>query len=299
MPEYDLTTAEGHPDHGPVVIGDRPCTSCGYNLSGLPVSGVCPECGQPVQRSLLGELLQFASPSYVKQVDSGLWIILAAIIAYVLLIVLRVTLIAAFINGKNAAGFTGASVEILTQGLSLLPSVLFILGYWKYTTPDPGFTGREKPNSARMVARIAACVQPAAKLGVVVAQLLGASTPRVGSFGANLVDLAAGIFHLADLAAYATLFFAIILYTRWIAFRVPDSDIIKETRSYIWLIPVLSTVGMILCGLGPLIALILYFNLLVAVRRRTQQALRFQELAAEVARFRAIPPPQPRFDAPP
>lgn len=35
-----------------IITYDRHCGQCGYNLRGLPVDGVCPECGYPIPRSL-------------------------------------------------------------------------------------------------------------------------------------------------------------------------------------------------------------------------------------------------------
>src|SRR4051794_20030737 len=37
----------------PVVVpSDVPCLKCGYNLRGLAASGLCPECAEPIARSL-------------------------------------------------------------------------------------------------------------------------------------------------------------------------------------------------------------------------------------------------------
>lgn len=36
-----------------VLSGELPCWVCAYNLSGLSVTGVCPECGTPVRTTLL------------------------------------------------------------------------------------------------------------------------------------------------------------------------------------------------------------------------------------------------------
>lgn len=50
----------GPPDHAPrtlagspMLSGDLPCLRCRYNLSGLSVRSVCPECGLPVRVTIL------------------------------------------------------------------------------------------------------------------------------------------------------------------------------------------------------------------------------------------------------
>jgi uncharacterized repeat protein (TIGR04138 family) len=35
-----------------IISCDLPCVACGYNLRTLPIEGLCPECGQPVLKTL-------------------------------------------------------------------------------------------------------------------------------------------------------------------------------------------------------------------------------------------------------
>ncbi|HED54423.1 MAG TPA: hypothetical protein ENJ00_09540 [Phycisphaerales bacterium] len=41
------------PDLGLVLSGELPCISCRYDLSGISITGMCPECGTPVRATLL------------------------------------------------------------------------------------------------------------------------------------------------------------------------------------------------------------------------------------------------------
>src|SRR5436190_23878239 len=38
---------------GRQLRGDLPCVACGYNLKGLSIRSVCPECGTPVRATIL------------------------------------------------------------------------------------------------------------------------------------------------------------------------------------------------------------------------------------------------------
>lgn len=67
---HDAQTSQGQPGHTPEpggsaapradsswlgrqLGGDLPCIRCGYNLRGLSIRGVCPECGAPVRGAIL------------------------------------------------------------------------------------------------------------------------------------------------------------------------------------------------------------------------------------------------------
>ena len=235
----------------------QPCVKCAYDLRGLPLDGVCPECGTPVQDSLRGWLLRYASPEYRRKLGLGLSIVLNGILAMVVLTILQ--MVAGF-SGWRGGGFD-TGMHIVNFGLA----IAMIAGYWFMTEPDPGYTGLEKPNSARQVLRTAVLAQAGLNLLSVVLVLTGAmSTSPTGVTAATAFVLLLGF---AGLVAWAVQFFATMRYMRWLAGRVPDAAMQKRTETYMWLLPVLSIVGIILVGLGPLIALILYWNLLDQLRK--------------------------------
>jgi hypothetical protein len=237
----------------PIVEGAAACNRCSYSLVGLPISGVCPECGQPVAASLRGFLLQFASPDYIATVRSGLSFILNGILLQILLMVVGVVLAFAF---RGAGGVT-----LLLMGGNLVCALIIFLGYLKATEADPSFVGTDRPTGARNVVRIAAVAQIALTFPAIALELLG------GTMDPGLKSILTGIVSLLSMIAWAVQFFAMMLYTRWLGSRVPDHWIIKRTKTYMWLLPLLTTVGVVLVGLGPIIALVLYWNLLDRMRK--------------------------------
>ena len=66
-----------------VVIADAPCRKCGYNVRGLSIDGRCPECGSPVGLSVMGDLLRFSDPSWVRTLRRGVTLILTGIVVYI------------------------------------------------------------------------------------------------------------------------------------------------------------------------------------------------------------------------
>ena len=66
-----------------------------------------------------------------------------------------------------------------------------------------------------------------------------------------------------------------MLYLRWLAPRLPDDEVDAWARRLMWLGPLLVTVGALIV-VGPLIAMVLYWNLLDRVRRNLKQIMHRQ-----------------------
>jgi hypothetical protein len=247
----------GPPTVSPVVNDATACFKCGYALRGLAMNGVCPECGSPVQESLRGILLQYAAPEYIQTLLKGhSWVLNGILLSIV------AGLVAAIAGGvAGALGTALGPVMMITAGLSLAVSVLIFMGYIKLTEPDPKFTGTENPKGPRTWVRLAAIGSIAfAALGV-VAQIVTVTNALAGASGVLTIIASFGGF-----VAYAVQFFAMMLYMKWLGARVPDAWIAKRTGIYIWLLPVLSTAGACLL-VGPLVAFVLYWNLLDRMRK--------------------------------
>ncbi len=253
-------TADPARDPRAVVQGDRACTKCGYNLRGIPESGQCPECGQPVMFSLRGTLLEHAGPEYLASLGSGLSIILAGIAAIFVVALAQVPVPMIKAIPQNV------SMAVL-QMLQMALTLMLLVGYWRFTSLDPGFTGRESPNAARQVMRITISVQAATLpfyYGLALLQRSGIGA--MGSFD-DPFWVGSQLAGLVWLAAWVTQFFAVLRYVQWLARRVPDAYIFRRTQVYAWLLPLLATVGCVAVGLGPLIAMVMYWNLLDRLRK--------------------------------
>ncbi len=258
----------GGDDNAPLAR-DAACIRCSYNLRGLRPSGNCPECGTPVEDSLRGFLLRHAAPEYVEQLRQGLSLILNSIL-------LTVALLAAMILAMFAIPPTVGPrvVEGIIQLAMLVPSLMMLVGYWKYTAPDPGFVGSEDPRAARKVLRIVTIAGAAITALDAMMTFMGASSnisaPLVGGgpVAATALDFAALVVGIAGLVVALAQYFSGMKYTAWVASRVPDEWIIKRSNTYLWLIPVIFLFGACVFFIGPLIALVLYWNLLDRLRKR-------------------------------
>lgn len=245
-----------------VVESDRGCIQCSYNLKGLAKAGVCPECGRAVMDSLRGILLQFASREYVKKLDSGL-----ALVLYGILLQIIVVVVGRFV----ASGIGVPGVELLLAVATVGVSLMILLGYFRYSEPDPGFVGTGVPDGSRRVLRVTVVVQACVSGIQLVFQVL-----LIGNIAMPLEILGLILLGsmLISMAAWLAQFLAVMNYTAWIASRVPDQFIVNRSKTYRWLLPVIAIPGAVLLFLGPLIALVMYWNLLDRLRKHTKGILK-------------------------
>ncbi|HRJ50050.1 MAG TPA: hypothetical protein PKU91_05935, partial [Phycisphaerales bacterium] len=207
------TNGPPNPQERGMVEGDRACVACSYNLRGLPVLGLCPECGRPVMDSLRGILLEFASRDYVAKVGSGLWLVLNGIL-------LMIVMWALTFFGRvmfSAVGVRLEGLALLVSVIGLGVSAMILFGYFRYSEPDPGFAGSERPDSARRVLRVAVIIQAAAAVIEFVMQVVLRAT-TIASPAVVLLPTAAVAL---SFIAWVVQFFAVMRYTEWLAKRVP------------------------------------------------------------------------------
>jgi MFS family permease len=128
---------------------DLACVRCGYNLRTLAADGLCPECALPVARSIRGDLLKYADPTWVGKLTDGAEFLFMAALA---------PLVAAPAAGL---GFTLSDSWPAIGGVLLLIAMLAGIvtvfgapvGFLAITAREPRISLRPEGVSARRVCR--------------------------------------------------------------------------------------------------------------------------------------------------
>lgn len=251
------------------VSADLQCMTCGYSLRGLTRDSLCPECGTPVRDSVRGDLLFYRNTEYVKTLKRGLSLILNGLLLYII-IMLAVVFSGVAVGAGLIAGTTNSIEYMGTIGIVGV-SVMILLGWWLFTQRDPGVSEEHEPK-ARQITRIAVVANLAVALGSFVVESL-----VILGISSVILDILSFVFSLLWFAAFGTQFFAGMLYLRRLARRLPSPKIHQLAKNRMIACPIWFTVGIILLGLGPLIALILYWNLLDMVRKALKTIIAAKE----------------------
>lgn len=275
--EIDHASAHGpNPPHadpdpamsdGAFVTARIGCHSCGYSLIGAPVASRCPECGSPVTDSMRGILLQFAGQGYLRQLLTGHSWVLNGILVQILAWAARVIVGAvAGVSGSGAASLVATAIS----AVGTLITIWIFLGYLKMTEVDPQFTGEDRPDRDRRITRIASiCSIVFGGIVIIISLGVQVSPTALGDAGTIIADVAT----LGGFLALAVQFFGMMGYQQWLGRRIPDQWISRRAKTYRWLLPLLATVGALVL-IGPLIALVMYWNLLDRMRKHLKSIVK-------------------------
>jgi len=262
------------------------CRGCGYELTGLSAEGHCPECGKPIAESLKGDRLLYAPAQYLQSLHRGTITILASILFYVvgsLASGIAGFAMAASMGTVAPAARTGSALAMQSTvaafgvGISVFYSILSIAGWYWFTEQDQGVGVLNKADSTRKLVRSMAIANGVCGILSAIAGLFGLGLAQSFAFGRagganspgpSLIILAvlAGLVGLAVFVLWVIQFFASLNYMAWLIGRLPDEPMRQRALKYRWMLPLIFILGYACLGLGPLIALVMYYNLINQMR---------------------------------
>lgn len=212
-----------------VIDHDLPCRHCGYNLRGMTEDRACPECGTAVGRSLLGDQLRFSDPDWVRTLARGAgWILWSVLIGIALGI--SVAVISFVLELNN--GSTSALKDVYVL-LSFLPSLIYCVGVWFITAPEPS-VNEESGVALRGLLRWTAVIS-------IIINCISVCMKMTSPMMAVPIDLVGMVVGVVG-------YFALFVFARRLALRVPNYDLAKQTRTVMWG-TVISLSGMVLFGI--------------------------------------------------
>lgn len=211
------------------IDADVHCKACGYNLRGQLLENTCPECGASVEWSARGDRLAYHDPRWVGSLARGMLWLMITVGAWIALGIAEIAVTITMLRHQMVNISSGSSSGGIAQSIAmqLVVSLLFslvafaflITAVWQLSAPEPARQD-EPPASSRKLFRWG----------------------MVGYAGLNLVgggiyllhDTAGGIVSLVGMVLFLVAFFAMFVYLRGLALRIPDSSLAGQTRTVMW-----------------------------------------------------------------
>jgi predicted Zn-ribbon and HTH transcriptional regulator len=211
----------------------RPCRKCGYDLKGLRVGNLCPECGQTIRlapkpvNARAGTMTD-ADPRYVRLILAGFATMSAGILLSIF----------GFVISLFYPIFGAAAL--------LLGAAAWAAGVWIISQPRPAdFAELENPildaTRSRLTVRVAAALWAA----FVVLNLVARVASGVSFLGPTL-DIGAGI---AGLAAFVGLI-PISIFVAELEFWMSDDTGGWQLRGAAWMMVIFGALAMVLTVAG-------------------------------------------------
>ena len=240
------------------IVGNTPCTTCGYNVRGLRAGSPCPSCNTPAgvgsRLDRDDELLEFDAAGYIDQditcrkcgynlrglsqekmcPECGSPVAWSAQgdrlrfanpgwLMKLYVGILFLTAAAVIIIGTRlvATPFAGIVSDLVLHSAGLAGCLFFALGTWLATTRDPS-KDEQEPFNARLAVRyggLAMLLFSAGTLALVVAD--------------GLTGISMLIYIVAVLIWLATIV-SLFLYAQELARRVPDKTLVASTWWAMW-----------------------------------------------------------------
>ena len=208
----------------PLAEGEVLCVGCGYSLRGLNAEGVCPECGIPVERSLVDDRLANAEPSWLARICRGqawltvgastlAWTTIAGLIAVILL---PLAMFPFQLQVQSVVLLVFWIAWLILVVASLLASAI---GGFLVTSLEPRETLRESTGSVRQIVRWGFV----AVIGVVV---VGNGLQLWGPLANQWLIQIAVVF--SALVALAVAINSLMQWLAGIAERIPDFTLRRE-----------------------------------------------------------------------
>jgi len=271
------TRGMNHPPVTPASIDGAYCMHCGYALRGLMAEDLCPECATAVSRSLRGDLLRFCDPTYLRGLQRGTRIVFWSIVLSVAWAVFGDLLIEQLPKLATSDASVLQALRAMNHLIGVLCSICGVLGWWMLSAPDPAKADRDDSMTARRLVRISVIVTTLALLPRAAHDIAtsSATTSVVFDSMGTLVNMLT----LVALVTHAVSFFFEMLYIRSLAPRFPSPRLHQRANLYMWLLPLVFVVGMVVC-IGPLVAIIMYLHLLSVLEKMFTRTI---EMASEIA----------------
>ena len=261
--DYNLTSIDPSgtcPECGTPIINN--CIRCEYDLTATDPSSNCPECGVPVVCSIGHSALGPVPTETLRAVHTGFRLVT------MLILISIITGIASYIAMSVVIGQSPDlfyPVSVLGAIVNNALTFGIVVGWFKLTKPLTGLPAILDAPDKRSFVRVTLWIYAACLALTTIYQFI--PQDPLANDDPSIMDIVVGIFFLATYVVMLVVFISNVLYLGWFARLVRNRKMTKRSKHFAWSGPLIAILGLPLIFLGPLITLILYWNMVEYIRR--------------------------------
>jgi hypothetical protein len=247
-------------EHPRATLQNYHCPKCKYDLVGCDPKGNCPECGTPVYCSVGRGVLNAVPIEQLRSAHLGFRLVTNLILLYIVSVI--VSMVGLFyIIGVNPDQYypLAAIAAIINNG------IIFgiIYGWLRLTQRLQNLPDALDRPDLRSFVRVVMWIFA----GSTVITLVYGLFPSDPNAPPSAIDIAYAIFSFLVAILMLVVFVANVLYMGWFARLVGNTKMAKRAKHFVWYGPLIAVLGFFILFLGPLITLVLYWNMIEYTRR--------------------------------
>lgn len=271
-----ISLREHCPECGIKIVNE--CFWCDYDLSNTAPDSKCPECGVPVFASIGQGVLATVPYEKLKNIHAGMKLVTVLILVYIVTSVTAGIAAGAMSATMNSTTLYGVVVVGSTINNAILLAIVY--GWHKVATPISEIPNQLDERGRRSFLNVMSWIFAAATALTLILNLIPRNYTPTTNPSFSAIDIIAGLLGLATLVIMVIYFVAQVRYIGWIAKLVRNRKMERRAKHLVWSGPLMSILGFIILFIGPLIALILYWNMIEYTRRDLKKIVQRAERLA-------------------
>lgn len=271
-----LNLREHCPECGIKIVNE--CFWCDYDLSNTAPDSKCPECGVPVFASIGQGVLATVPYEKLKTIHDGMKFVTVLILVYIVTVVATMVVLGA---ATVSATLSNTSMHIMVVIAAIVNNTILlaiVYGWHMFSAPLTEIPRQLDANDRRTFLRTMNWIFAVTTVATLLLALI--PTNYSSTAAPTAVDIISGLLSLASVVIMLIYFIAQVRYVEWIAKLVRNRKMERRAKHLVWSGPLISILGFIILFIGPLIALILYWNMIEYTRRDLKKIVQRAERLA-------------------
>lgn len=257
-----LNLRDNCPECGTRIVNG--CFWCEYDLSNTAPDSVCPECGIPVTASIGHGVLESVPIQTLRRVHSGMRTITLLILVYIVTSISATIAAAFFIASMNSASVYTMVIVGSTINNGILIAIAY--GWIKASTPLPNIPSNIDAQDKRTFLSVMSWLFIGFTALIMILNFIPSGQNSLNA-APGVLDFVLGILNIIVFMIMLIYYIASVMYIGWIARLVRNTKMYRRSKHLVWSGPLIAILGFFLLLLGPLIVLILYWNMIEYTRR--------------------------------